>query len=46
MTNYQPLAKVRQTLKVKWYRTKIDRNKMTRHPTVGEKGLAEQEKAG
>ena len=28
MTNYQPLAKVRQTLKVKWYRTKIDRNKM------------------
>ena len=28
MTEYQPLAEVRQNLKVKWYRTKIDRRKM------------------
>ena len=28
MNNYQPLVEVRETLKVKWYRTKIDRNIM------------------
>lgn len=28
MSEYQPLAEVRQNLKVKWYRTKIDRRKM------------------
>ena len=28
MTEYQPLAEVRQNLKVKWYRTKIDRSTM------------------
>jgi len=28
MTEYKPLAEVRQNLKVKWYRTKIDRQKM------------------
>ncbi|MCY4072384.1 MAG: fatty acid desaturase [Chloroflexi bacterium] len=28
MTEYQPLAEVRQNLKVKWYRTKIDPQKM------------------
>src|SRR4051794_10781761 len=28
MTTYQPLSEVREKLKVKWYRTKIDRNKL------------------
>ena len=28
MSSYQPLSEVRKTLKVKWYRTKIDRNVM------------------
>lgn len=28
MTEYQPLAEVRKNLKVRWYRTKIDRSKM------------------
>ena len=28
MTTYEPLAEVRKTLKVKWYRTKIDRQVM------------------
>ncbi len=28
MTTYQPLSEVRETLKVKWYRTKIDHNKL------------------
>ena len=28
MINYQPLSEVRKTLKVKWYRTKIDRKKL------------------
>jgi fatty acid desaturase len=28
MTTYQPLSEVRETLKVKWYRTKIDGNKL------------------
>lgn len=28
MSTYQPLSEVRETLKVKWYRTKIDHNKL------------------
>lgn len=28
MSTYQPLSEVRKSLKVKWYRTKIDREKL------------------